>query len=169
MKKYYVSIYCKIYAESYPEFYGYKTADEIYEHLTQDLGCCYEEGADMILKPKPIPGDKAIWYLGCNEKFGSISIETATKSFISNWSHGESSFDNVSRMIAFMSRNRILPYNRCMKLIQLVWEGRRIDDMYQIPNYLLCKRDNKKWVRQESDFRGAIQELVKEVKETLCK
>ena len=58
-----VSIYCKIYTENFSQAMidRYATGKEIYNFLLRDAKCSL-----------PLRGDCNLWYLGCNEKFGSI-------------------------------------------------------------------------------------------------
>jgi hypothetical protein len=44
-------------------------------------------------------------------------------------------------------------------------EGRRIDNMYHIRDYLICKRDGKPWVKRPDaqDFRKTIKKMIGDV------
>ncbi len=81
----YVSIYCKIYLDTFDEKMADRltTGTEIYDFLMEDANLCVGEDGQII------PGDCNLWYLGCNEKFGFMVLEDA----IWTWDPGESSFD----------------------------------------------------------------------------
>ena len=164
-KKYYVSIGCKIYTDSYPFLVGYHTGDEIYEHLISSLGHCFEDPKDTWNEPDRIPGDHAIWYLGCNEKFGGMFIKTKQATFTKEWSFGESSFQNVRDFIIFLMIYKVITTDQYNNLNELTSEGEKINDMYQISNYLKTKRSGKEWVSEDSDMRTGIKKMMGNVKD----
>jgi hypothetical protein len=127
-KKAYVSIYCKIYAENFSnEMIGQKaTGTEIYNFLMKDAGL-YADKNDQ-----PLPGDANIWYLGSNEKFGSLVYNDR----IWNWGYGESSFDIVADFIRAIHEDGLFTEEQYQNLMGKIKEGRKIKDMYAIGNHL---------------------------------
>ena len=153
-KKVFVSIYCKIYTDNFNEDMVNRlvTGDEIYEFLMKDAGQCSDESGH------PIPGDCNLWYLGCNEKFGHLALDDN----VWNWSFGESSFDNVEAFVSGLYQKKIISGVQFHILMGKIDEGRRIDNMYHIRDYLICKRDGIPWVKRlnASDFRKGIKQMV---------
>ena len=92
-EKAYVSIYCKIYTNNFSEeMVGREaTGEEIYQFLLKDAQCCL-----------PLRGDINLWYLGSNEKFGSIIYRNRNW----KWSFGEASFDNVEQFVNAVYQDR---------------------------------------------------------------
>ena len=90
-KRVFVSIYCKIYANSFSEkmINVYATGTEIYDFLMKSAGVCFDPDGF------PLPGDCNLWYLGCCEKFGHMVLGDD----VWNWSHGQSSFDTVEAFV----------------------------------------------------------------------
>ena len=165
-KKYYVSIYCKIYTENYNDLEGEHTGDEIVAHLLEDCGCAYDKNDIKIT------GDPNIWYLGCNQKFGDIfiEIEDSKERFEAKrwkWSFGESSFDIVEDFINYMLQHNVITEEQYKTLKEKVDEGRLINDMYLIGEYLKCKREGKEWIPQETDMRAEMKNMADCVSESL--
>jgi hypothetical protein len=125
-EKAYVSLYCKIYAENFSNemIDRYATGKEIYNFLLRDAECCL-----------PLKGDCNLWYLGCNEKFGSIIY----KERIWNWNYGESSFDRVQEFIDSVYQDGLFTKKQYEQLSDKIQEGKIINDMYLIPDYLRMK------------------------------
>ena len=154
MEKYEVSIGCKIFTDDYPYLNGSVTGQEIYEHLTQSI---YHEN------------DKCIWYLGSCDKFGGIEISTDDEIFHIHWSYGEASYENIKLLIQFLSRNGIVPYHKCMKLIGYVWEGQKIGTMYDIEKYLEDGRKFRGYVPLRNIKQHDICRFIRKAKDLVKK
>ena len=102
----------------------YATGKEIYNFLLKDANCCL-----------PIKGDCNLWYLGSNEKFGDIIYNDR----VWHWGWGESSFDTVQEFIDAVYRDGLFTKGQYQKLSAKIEEGRLIEDMYQIGDYLSKK------------------------------
>jgi hypothetical protein len=153
-KKVFVSIYCKIYTDNFNEEMVNRmaTGNEIYEFLMKDAGQCFGESDN------PIPGDCNLYYLGCNEKFGHLQLENKAW----NWSFGESSFDNVEAFVLILYQKKLISGVQFHNLMAKIDEGRQIDNMYHIRDYLICKRDDIPWIKRPnaSDFRKTIKQML---------
>jgi hypothetical protein len=160
-KKGFVSIYCKVFTDSFSNdmVSRFATGDEIYCFLMKDAGQSYDESGDLI------PGDINLWYLGCNEKFGCLIY----KDFVFSWDFGESSFDRVEAFCYLIYSDGIFTKNQFETLMEKIQEGRLIDNMYDIPAYLKAKREGKSWVktREAYEFRQEMKSFVGRVKEHL--
>jgi len=160
-KKVYVSIYCKIYTDCFSnEMFNRKaTGQEIYDFLMKDSSHCFDEGCNII------PGDCNLWYLGCNEKFGLIILEDKTW----EWSFGESSFDNVEAFVSTLYQRKLISGMQFHTLMGKIDEGRLIDNMYDIREYLICKREGKSWSKTSnaSSFRDEMKRFVTDVESKL--
>ena len=129
--KVYVSLYAKIYTENFSDemIDRYATGEEIYQFLLKDAKCCL-----------PLRGDHNLWYLGCNEKFGSIIYRNR----FWQWSFGEASFDNVEQFINAVYQDGLFTERQYQRLLKKIEEGREIGDMYKIADYLAGKTGTKK-------------------------
>jgi len=129
--KVYVSLYAKIYTENFSDemIDRYATGEEIYQFLLKDAKCCL-----------PLRGDCNLWYLGCNEKFGSIIYRNR----FWQWSFGESSFDYVEQFINAVYQDGLFTERQYQRLLKKIEEGREIGDMYKIADYLAGKTGTKK-------------------------
>ena len=123
-KKIFVSIYCKIYTDTFgTEMVNvYATGQEIFEFLMGDARQCFDENGKLI------PGDGRLWYLGCNEKFGHLALEYDLWS----WNIGESSFDNVEAFVSMLYEKKVVSKQQYRALMDKIDEGRLIDNMYDI-------------------------------------
>ena len=135
-RKAFVSIYCKIYAENFSNemIECNATGKEIYNFLIKDAGLCFDENDNLM------PGDSNIWYLGSNEKFGSLVYNYK----IWNWSFGGSSFDIVEAFVKAVYEDGLFTKDQYENLMEKIIEGRRIGDMYAIRDYLAQKNKIKK-------------------------
>ena len=126
--KAYVSLYAKIYTENFSNemIDRYATGEEIYRFLLKDAKCC-----------PPLRGDCNLWYLGSNEKFGSIIY----RNHFWKWSFGEASFDNVEQFVNAVYQDGLFTEKQYQRLLKKIQEGRKIGDMYLIGEYL--SRKNK--------------------------
>ena len=153
-KKVFVNIYCKIYTDNFSNEMVNRmaTGDEIYEFLMKDAGQCFDDSGNLI------PGDCIIWYLGCNEKFGHLQLDDK----VWRWSFGESSFDNVEAFVSTLYQKKLISGFQFHAFMGKIDEGRLIDNMYHIRDYLKCKRDGTPWVKRPcaSDFREDIKHMV---------
>lgn len=95
----------------------YATGKEIYNFLLKDAECCL-----------PMKGDYNLWYLGSNEKFGSIIY----KEKLWKWGYGESSFDTVQEFINTVYQDGLYTEKQYRHLSNKIVEGRKINDMYLI-------------------------------------
>ena len=129
--KVYVSLYAKIYTENFSDemIDRYATGEEIYQFLLKDAQCCL-----------PLRGDHNLWYLGCNEKFGSIIYRNR----FWQWSFGESSFDYVEQFVNAVYQDGLFTERQYQRLLKKIEEGREIGDMYKIADYLAGKTKTKK-------------------------
>jgi hypothetical protein len=130
-RKAYISIYCKIYTENFSNemIDRYATGKEIYNFLLKDAECCL-----------PIKGDCNLWYLGSNEKFGSIIY----KEKLWKWGFGESSFDTVQEFINAVYQDGLFTEEQYRHLSDKIEEGRKISDMYLIGDYLAQKTNQQR-------------------------
>jgi len=128
--KVYVSLYAKIYTENFSDemIDRYATGEEIYQFLLKDAKCCL-----------PLRGDHNLWYLGCNEKFGSIIYRNR----FWKWSFGEASFDNCEKFINAVYQDGLFTERQYQRLLKKIEEGREIGDMYRIADYLAGRRKPK--------------------------
>ena len=148
-----VTIYCKIYTDTF-DYINHKmlTGDEIYKYLIKDSGHCFDEGENNI------PGDCNIWYLGSNEKFGELKYKNKTW----KWGFGESSFDTVEEFVQAIYEDGNFTEQQFRVLMDKIKEGRSIDNMYDIKDYLICEREEKPWAKTEgaSSFRNDMKQFV---------
>ena len=162
-KKVFVSIYCKIYTDNFSEemINRMATGNEIYEFLMKDAGQCLDESGYLI------PGDCNLWYLGCNEKFGHLQLEDKAW----NWSFGESSLYNPEAFVSTLYQKNLVSGFQFHTLMSKIDEGRRIDNMYHICDYLICKRDGIPWTkkRDRPDFRETIKKMISDVETSFQK
>ena len=130
-EKVYVSLYAKIYTENFSDemINRYATGEEIYQFLLKDAKCCL-----------PLRGDHNLWYLGCNEKFGSIIYRNR----FWQWSFGESSFDYVEQFVNAVYQDGLFTERQYQRYLKKIEEGREIGDMYKIADYLAGKTGTKK-------------------------
>jgi hypothetical protein len=160
-KKVYVNIYCKISTDSFSDemFNRKATGQEIYDFLMKDCRHCFDEGEHII------PGDYNLWYLGCNEKFGELVLEDK----VWEWSFGESSFDNVEAFVSTLYQKKLISGKQFHTLISKIDEGRLIDNMYDIRDYLICKREGRSWSKTQnaSGFRDEMKRFVTDVEKNL--
>jgi hypothetical protein len=159
--KVFVSIYCKIFTDSFSDDMVSRmaTGDEIYSFLMKDAGQSFDE------RDRLIPGDCNLWYLGCNEKFGCLRVNDK----ILEWGFGESSFDRVESFISLIYLEGVFTDEQYRVLLDKVKEGRQIDNMYDISKYLIAKREGKQWVKTDeaSRFRDDMKRFVAKVREHL--
>ena len=157
----FVSIYCKIYCDNFSAemINRVATGNEIYQFLMKDAGQCFDEDDSII------PGDCNIWYLGCNEKFGHLAVEDK----VWKWSFGESSFDTIELFVSTLYQKKIISGVQFHSLMAKIDEGRQIDNMYSIQDYLICKREGIAWDKtpDAGKFRDDIQCMVDEIKTSL--
>jgi hypothetical protein len=160
-KKVFVSIYCKIFTDSFSDDMVSRmaTGDEIYSFLMKDAGRSFDERGRLI------PGDCNLWYLGCNEKFGCLRVNDK----ILEWGFGESSFNRVESFISLVYLEGVFTDEQYRVLLDKVKEGRQIDNMYDISKYLIAKRGGKQWVKTDeaSRFRDDMKRFVAKVREHL--
>ena len=131
------------------------TGQEIYEFLMRDARQCLDENVQLI------PGDCNLWYLGCNEKFGHLALGYDLWS----WNIGESSFDKVQAFVSMLFKKGLVSMQQYQTMMDKIAEGRLIDNMYDIKDYLICKRDGRSWVKRPGaeNFRSDLKQRVLEV------
>ena len=160
-KKVCVHIYCKIYTDTFSnEMFNRKvTGQEIFEFLMKDSQHCLDDNGKII------PGDCNLWYLGCNEKFGELVLEDK----VWKWSFGESSFDNVQAFVSMLYEKDIISKQQYQALMDKIAEGRLIDNMYDIKDYLICKREGRSWSKtaNASRFRDEMKRFITNVESNL--
>jgi len=157
IKKVSVSIFCKIYTDNFSEEMVNReaTGTEIYEFLMRDARQCFDEKGQLI------PGDCNLWYLGCNEKFGELALEYDLWS----WNMGESSFDKVQAFVSMLFKRGLVSIQQHQTLMDKIAEGRLIDNMYDIKDYLICKREGRPWIKRPGveNFRSDMKQRVFEM------
>ena len=160
-KKVYVNIYCKIYTDTFSdEMLNRKvTGQQIYEFLMKDSQHCIDDNGKII------PGDCNLWYLGCNEKFGELVLEDK----VWKWSFGESSFDSVEAFVSTLYQRKLISGMQFHTLMGKIAEGCLIDNMYDIRDYLICKREGRSWSKTQnaSRFRDEMKRFVTDVESDL--
>jgi len=156
-QKIFVSIYAKIYNDSFSwdMIDRLATGTEIYEFLMEDACHCFDENGSII------PGDHNLWYLGCNEKYGWLIVEDKLWS----WDFGESSFDIVHAFVVELFNMGIFTKQQYLVLLTKISEGRQIDNMYSIGEYLIGKRGGIPWTKNPDvgKFRDDIKCMVSQV------
>ena len=162
-RRVFVSIYCKIYANSFSEemVNVYATGTEIYGFLMKSAGVCFDPDGF------PLPGDCNLWYLGCCEKFGHMVLGDD----VWQWSHGESSFGIVEAFVLKLQEKGLTTLEQHQALMVKIEEGRQFDFMYQIWKYLDAKSRGVQWVKEPDSrtCRQQIKSMVSGVKESLAK
>jgi len=156
-KAVFVSIYCKIYTDNFSEEMVNRkvTGQEIYEFLMSDARQCFGSNGE------PIPGDCNLWYLGCNEKFGHLALENDLWS----WSFGESSFDKVQAFVSMLFKKGLVSMQQYQTMMDKIAEGRRINNMYDVKDYLICKIEGRSWIKRPGaeTFRSDMKQRVFEM------
>jgi hypothetical protein len=135
------------------------TGQQIYEFLMKDSRHCLDDDGKII------PGDCNLWYLGCNEKFGELVLEDKAW----KWSFGESLFDNVQAFVSMLYKKDLISKQQYRALMGKIDEGRLIDNMYDIKDYLICKREGRSWSKTQnaSRFRDDMKRFVTNVESNL--
>ena len=156
-KRVFVSIYCQLPNNAFSEEMVNRiaTGQEIYDFLMRDAGLCLDENDQLI------PGDCNLWYLGCNEKFGCLKYRDKSLP----WDFGESSFARVTIFVGMIYQDGLFTSNQFKNLFDKILEGRQIDCMYDIKDYLITKREGKPWVKTKraKEFRTGIKGFVARV------
>jgi len=146
-KKVLVSIYCKIFNNSFSDemLNRNATGKEIFDFLMKDAGLSIDENGELI------PGDCNLWYLGCTDKFGVLRYKDHT--FF--WDFGESSFAIVEAFITLIYIDRVFSQEQYQALMEKSKEGILFDNMYDIPKYLKVKMEGKPWAKAKEarEFR----------------
>ena len=159
-QKVFTSIYAKIYLDTFNERMADRlaTGTQIYDFLMEDAGLCVGEDGQLI------PGDCNLWYLGCNEKFGFMVVEDA----IWTWDPGESTFDIPLAYVIQLDILGVITKEQFQNLIDKIAEGQLIDNMYDIPDYLISKQHGRPWSKTEaaSTFRDEMKNIVGSVKKS---
>ncbi len=160
-KKVFVDIYCKIYSDTFSNkmIDRMSTGQQIYEFLMSDANHCFDDNEQLI------PGDCNLWFLGCNEKFGSLRFENKEW----RWSFGESSFDRVKEFVAAIYDEGLFTEQQLQSLTDKINEGRLIDNMYDLKDYLICKREGRSWIKtiKASEFRDDMKKMVADTEKAL--
>jgi hypothetical protein len=155
-KRVFVSIYCKIFTDCFSQemIDRMATGDEIYEFLMKDAGLSEDEENSY----QKIPGDCNLWYLGCNEKFGFLKYQNICL----DWGFGESSFNRVEAYLTFLYLDKVFTKEQFDNLMARIQEGRQIDCMYDIKNYLIAKKKGIPWTKTKDaeKFRSEIKEYI---------
>ena len=78
------------------------------------------------------------------------------------WDFGESSFDRVEYFISLIYLEGVFTEEQYRILLEKIKEGRQVDNMYDLPKYLIAKREGKPWVKTEeaSRFREEMKSLL---------
>ncbi len=156
-RKVYVSIYCKIQSEAFSQDMVNRmaTGQEIHDFLMKDAGLCRDDDDQII------PGDCNLWYLGCNEQFGCLKYQDKVLS----WNFGESSFARVTTFIGLIFQDGVFTNKQFRNLFDKILEGRQIDCMHDIKDYLVAKREGRPWTKTKraKAFRTDIKGFVARV------
>jgi hypothetical protein len=156
-KKVFISIYCQIFKNAFSDEMVNRmaTGQEIYDFLMKDAEMCRDDDDQLI------PGDCNLWYLGCNEKSGCLKYQDK----VITWDFGESSFARVIAFIGMISKDGIFTSEQFKNLFDKILEGRQIDCMYDIKDYLIAKREGRPWVKTKRarEFRTDIKGFVARV------
>ena len=156
-RKVFVSIFCKIYTDNFSEEMVNRlaTGTEIYEFLLRDAQQCFDENRQLI------PGDCNLWYLGCNEKFGHLALQYDLWS----WNIGESSFDKVQAFVSMLFKKGLVSMQQYQSLMDKIDEGRLINNMYDVKDYLICKIEGRSWIKRPGaeNFRSDLKQRLLEV------
>lgn len=156
-KKVFVSIYCKVYNDrfSLDMFNRMATGKEIYDFLMRDAGLCEDEDERVI------SGDCNLWYVGCNAGHGCLKYQDK----ILSWDFGESSFSRLTVFIGMIYRDGVFTTRQFGNLFDRIMEGRQIDCMYDIKDYLIAKGQGRPWVKTEKSrqFRTEMKGFVARV------
>ena len=160
-RKVFVDIYCKIYADTFSNKMNNRmaTGNEIFEFLMRDAQLCFDDDEQLI------PGDCNLWYLGCNEKFGSLRFENKEW----RWSFGESSFDRVKEFVTAIYDEGLFTEQQFQSLTDKISEGRLVDNMYDFKDYLICKSEGRPWTKTQKayKFRDEMKQFVSAVENCL--
>ena len=160
-RKVFVNIYCKIYTDTFNNKMNNRmtTGQQIYEFLMSDAMHCFDDNGTKI------PGDCNLWYLGCNEKFGSLRFESKEW----GWSFGESSFDRVKEFVTAIYDEGLFTEQQFQSLMDKINEGRLIDNMYDIKDYLIYKSEGRSWTKTQEayKFRDKMKQFVSVVENYL--
>jgi hypothetical protein len=118
---------------------------EIYDFLMMNANLCFDKKGTLIL------GDCNLWYPGCNDSYGLLRYKDT---FLS-WDVGESSFAIVEAFISLIYIDRIFTKEQYQTLMKKSQEGRLIDNIYDIPKYLMAKEQGKPWTKSKEakEFR----------------
>jgi hypothetical protein len=135
------------------------TGQQIYEFLMSDAMHCFDDNGTKI------PGDCNLWYLGCNEKFGSLRFENKEW----RWSFGESSFDRVKEFVAAIYDEGLFTEQQFQSLTNKINEGRLVDNMYDLKDYLIRKHNGQPWIktREALEFRDEMKQMVVDTERVL--
>ena len=81
------------------------------------------------------------------------------------WSFGESSFDNVQAFVSTLYQRKLITGMQFHTLMGKIDEGRLIDIMYDIKDYLICKREGRSWSKTANalSFRDEMKRFVTNV------
>ena len=111
---------------------------EIYDFLMKDAQFCLDDNGG------PIPGDCNIYYLGFIESSGQLCFSQNEWHFKS----GEGSFNIIEEFLTKLYEQDIFNARQYYTLLDKVIEGRRIETVTELKNYLICKRDGIPWVNR---------------------
>jgi len=155
-----VDIYAKIYTDTFPQdmIAQETTGDQLFNFLISDCGHAFDEAGNLI------PGDLVIWYLGCNEKMGNMSALGPGFSYNYEWSHGDSSFDIVQKFVTNLHKEGVFTEEQFKTLLEKIEEGRKVDCMYDIGEYLSCKAEGLPWTKKSEGFRDDMKKMIGGVK-----
>jgi hypothetical protein len=160
-KKVFVSIYCKLPEDVFSRemVNQMATGKEIYDFLMKDAGLAHDENGEII------PGDCNLWYLGSNEQYGILQF----KDFIDSWEVGDSSFDRVEAYVSRIYLGGVFSDDQYCRLLDKSFEGRRIDNLHDIPRYLEAKRKGKRWIKTKEalHFRERVRRFALRVHQHL--
>jgi hypothetical protein len=139
-EKVFVSIRCKVHDNSISNEMRNRvvTGDEIFDFLSKDAQLCLDDNGELL------PGDYNIYYLGFIESSGQLCFSQ------NHWNYksGECSFNIIEEFISKLYEEDILNSRQYFDLLDKVIEGRRIETVTELKNYLTCKRDGIAWAHR---------------------
>ena len=156
-KTFFASMFCTIYTDTFSRDMVSRvvTGDEVFEFLVRDCGNSFNSAGIRI------PGDYNIWYLGCGDKSGHLTYNRHKIT----WCMGESSFKNVENFVRRIYLDGHFTTKQFQILMDIIEEGRNIDCLYDIPQYLINRRRGRRWTKtpEAETFRNRMRELSKNV------
>jgi hypothetical protein len=76
----------------------------------------------------------------------------------------------VEAFVSILYQKKLISGMQFYTLMGKIVEGRLIDNMYDIKDYLICKRKGRPWVKRPGaeNFRSDMKQRVFEVERSFC-